>query len=318
MSSAVRKDLVAGGPRTVAVSVDMDAPENYAEFYKRRQRSDAKVLPLGEFYGEPLDTLLEIFQENRIRGTFFCIGEHTKKKAGEKAIRKIAAHDHEIANHSFSHPAGFRRLTSKEKATEIKKAHEALADAAGAAPVGFRAPAYDLDHVTLRILSRNGYAYDSSVLPSLWLLPMKLMVRWRARRFLWKEPAGLGSWIQGFRDKRPRSITLGAPKNGQDTRSLVELPLSVVPWTRRPFYGSFTQKLGLGWFERGLKRLREGNLPINYSIHLQELAETPPGVPAYEKPPEERIAILTQSLARLAEGSECIPLKELADRIPRS
>lgn len=298
-------DLVAGGPRTVAVSVDMDAPENYAEFYRRPPE---EALSLGAFYEQALPRLLDLFEEQDVRATFFCIGEHAVRPEGREAIGEIVRHDHEIANHSYGHRIGFRRLPPAQKMSEIRRAHEVLASEAGREPVGFRAPGYDLDRDTVRALVADGYAYDSSVLPSPWLLPMKLLVRWKAKRLRWSQPAGLGGWTQGLGSKRPRRV-MG---------SFVELPLSVLPGSRVPFYGSFTQQLGLGWFRRGLKRLRRGSLPIHYAIHLQELAEVPRGVPAYGKSPQERIEIISQSLALLAEGSECIPLRELAERVAAS
>lgn len=290
--------------RTVALSVDMDAPENYAEFY-RRPKDEA--LPLGAFYERALPRLLDLLDALGIRGTFFCIGEHAERPEGRAAVRAVAARGHEIANHTHTHPIAFRRLSRDGKRREIQRAHDVLTDLVEEGRVvGFRSPAYDVDRDAFEILHDLGYVYDASVLPSPWIQAAKLVVRWRSRRW-W---VGLGSWRQGFRTRRPHALDFGSPR-----ARLVELPLTVLsPW-RFPFYGSFTQKLGLDWFRRGLARLTAEGRPIHYSIHLQELAETPQGVPAYDKPPETRIEILSRSLTLLAEGSDCIPLGELAGTI---
>lgn len=289
-------------PPTITVSVDMDAPENYAEFYRRPKE---EALPLGEFYDRSLPTLLGLFDEHGILGTFFCIGEHAERPEGREAVGQIAARGHEIANHTYSHPIAFRGRSREAKNREIRRAHEVLASLAGdEAPVGFRAPAYDLDRETLEILADLGYAYDSSQLPSPWLEGAKWVVRWRSRR--WR--VGLGTWRLQWGSAEPRLMEVG------DGR-LTELPLSVLPPWRFPFYGSMTQARGLAWFRRGLDRLRRRSRPIHYSLHLQELAETPKGVPGYEKSPAERKEILSKSLALLADGSRCLRLTDLADKI---
>lgn len=290
--------------RTVALSVDMDAPENYAEFYRR---PNDEALPLGAFYERALPRLLDLLDELDVRGTFFCIGEHADRPAGRAAVQAVAERGHEIANHTHTHPIAFRSLPRDDKRREIERAHEVLTGLVGEGRVvGFRSPAYDADRDTFEILDDLGYVYDASVLPSPWMQAAKLIVRWQARR--WR--VGLGSWRQGFRTRWPHTLAFGSTPAG-----LVELPLTVLsPW-RFPFYGSFTQKLGLDWFRRSLARLTAEGRPIHYGIHLQELAETPRGVPAYDKPPETRIEILSRSLALLAEGSDCIPLCELAGTI---
>src|SRR5665811_1622265 len=56
----------------------------------------------------------------------------------------LAAEGHELANHSFTHPYDLVRRSRPAIAAEIDAAHGAIGACAGRAPVGFRAPGYNV------------------------------------------------------------------------------------------------------------------------------------------------------------------------------
>jgi peptidoglycan/xylan/chitin deacetylase (PgdA/CDA1 family) len=295
----------APGPDHVALSVDMDTPADYASFY-----GWGEARPAADFLAESVPPLLDLLAEHDARATFFCIGREAADPGSRPWLRRIADAGHEIANHTHTHPPAFSTLGRAAKARQIGDAHEALADAVGRAPVGFRAPAYDLDRDTLEILAERGYRYDSSLLPSPFLIPMKMVVRWRARR--WK--VGLGGWRQGFRSRRPR-VHRVAHRESAKPGELVELPLSVLPWVpglRLPVYSTITQFLGMRTLRASLALLRRGRWPIHYSLHAQEMAPAPGPVPGYGDAPDRRVAVLRESLAELARDARFVTLEELA------
>lgn len=305
----------AGAPATVALSVDMDAPADYARFY-RASGLPAEALSSEFFYDEALPPLLDLLAGLDLRATFFAIGRDARSSAGAAWLRRLAEAGHEVANHTETHPIAWRRLTRAEKAREIDQAHEVLSAAAGRPVAGFRAPAFDLDRETLDLLLERGYLYDSSLFPSLALVPMKGVARLAARRW----HVGLGRLRDGF---APRGPHVWYRLNGRLRRSgratggpcLVELPLSVVSWARWPFYGTITQHWGVRVFSWSLGRLRRGALPIHYSLHAQELAPTPAEVPGYASTPDERREVLRDSLLQLVHGSRCRTLAELAGEV---
>lgn len=293
-----------GAPATVALSIDMDAPVDYARFY-RADGLSAEALASDTFYAGALPPLLDLLAAHGLKATFFAIGRDAQSPAGARWLRRLADAGHEIANHTQEHPIAWSRLPRAAKAEEIDRAHAVLSEAAGRPVVGFRAPAFDLDRETLELLFERGYLYDSSLVPSLFLLPMKGLARWKGRRW----HVGLGRLRHGFAPRGPH-----VPLR-QAGRCLVELPLSTASWARWPFYGTITQTLGLWTFSWSLGRLRRGGLPIHYSLHAQELAPTPAAVPGYASTPDERREVIRGSLLELARGFRCRTLAELAGEV---
>jgi hypothetical protein len=295
----------------VTVGVDMDAPEDYARFYRRPERP-----PSGPFLAAAVPLLLDLFAELRIQATFFCIGRDARAPEGARWVRRLAEAGHEVANHSDSHPHAFRHLPREVKGREMDLAQRVLEDATGRPVMGFRAPAYDIDPVTLELLLERGYRYDSSLYPSPFVTPMKWLVRARARR--WR--VGLGRARHGLLPRGPRFVTrqggaLRLARHPSGGPFLLELPLAVVPGLRLPFYGTIAQVLGDGAYRVCLGLVRRGTVPVNYGIHAQEVAPGVPGVPGYGAPVEQRTAVLRRTLGLLVEGAPVLTLARLADRL---
>src|SRR5205814_4038259 len=79
---------------------------------------------------------------------------------------QLARDGHELGNHSHTHPYELARLERARIDEEIARAHEVITGIAGVAPVGFRAPGYDMSERVIDALMAQGYRYDSSVFPS--------------------------------------------------------------------------------------------------------------------------------------------------------
>jgi peptidoglycan/xylan/chitin deacetylase (PgdA/CDA1 family) len=81
--------------------------------------------------------IVDALAEERVRGTFFLVGERATR--APEAVRAIVAGGHEVASHGWSHKnlwlCGPRRT-----AEEIDRAQEALASLSGSAPRFFRPP----------------------------------------------------------------------------------------------------------------------------------------------------------------------------------
>jgi len=109
--------------------------------------------------------LLQLFQNKDVTATWFVLGWVAKKYPA--LIKEIFHEGHEIACHSFNHirvnsmdPESFR------KDTEL--ALEAITNATGKQPVGYRAPSWSIDDSTpwaFDILCELGFEYDSSIYP---------------------------------------------------------------------------------------------------------------------------------------------------------
>jgi peptidoglycan-N-acetylglucosamine deacetylase len=111
------------------------------------------------------DRVLALFADAGVQATFFTLGWVAERHPA--LIRRIAAAGHEIASHGWDHKRVFT-LTEAEFRADLDRAHKAIEDAGGIAPVGYRAPSFSIDERTPwahPVLAERGYAYSSSVAP---------------------------------------------------------------------------------------------------------------------------------------------------------
>lgn len=214
---------------TTHLHVDVDDLWIYEQEYGLvRDRAVASV------YDDGVIRLLDLLDGANARATFFIVGRDLKHAAARDFCRAAVAHGHEIANHSYSHSTTLRAMPRAGKEREILLAHEAIAEAAGVAPVGFRAPGYYLDADMVEILGANGYLYDSSILPTFVLPLMKLYLELSARKRLDK---AMGRPRAAVASRRLRRLRAGAG------RTIFELPISVLPLVRLPVHSTFAFQL---------------------------------------------------------------------------
>jgi peptidoglycan/xylan/chitin deacetylase (PgdA/CDA1 family) len=65
------------------------------------------------------------------------IGKNVASHPG--IVRRIVSSGHEIANHSWSHPA-LSKLSSAAVRTELRRTHDAIVNACGVTPLNYRPP----------------------------------------------------------------------------------------------------------------------------------------------------------------------------------
>ena len=109
--------------------------------------------------------LLDLFDEMRVKGTFFTLGWIAERYPG--VVREIAARGHELACHSYWHRLIYK-LTREEFRTDTLEARDRIEQAAGSAVFGYRAPSYSITKASLwalDVLAEAGFTYDSSIFP---------------------------------------------------------------------------------------------------------------------------------------------------------
>ena len=132
------------------------------------------------------DRVLALFDEARVKATFFTLGWVAKRHPA--LVRRIAEAGHEVASHGWDHKRVFA-MTEAEFRADIVHARTAIEDAAGQRVVGYRAPSFSIDPRTPwahRVLAEEGYAYSSSVAP----LAHDHYGWPEAPRFAWRPVAG--------------------------------------------------------------------------------------------------------------------------------
>lgn len=107
-----------------------------------------------------LDEALSIMNEQKIKGSFFVVGEIADKLADK--LRKMDRNGHDIACHNWVH---LRPVTmaKDEFEAQLIKAKEKLEEILGHEVHGYRAPSFGIDDERLDIVQKH-FSYDSSKL----------------------------------------------------------------------------------------------------------------------------------------------------------
>ena len=224
------------GARVASVSVDLDSLECYFRIHALEGPPAADVR--FAILRRCLPRFRELFARHNLRATFFVVGRDLDEDAeGRALLAELARDGHELANHSYSHPYDLVRLGPVAIASEIDRAHDAIAACAGAAPLGFRAPGYEVSADVIDILRARGYRYDSSAFPSVPYYGAKAAIMGLMQVVGRQSGSFLGSPRVVMAPRRPYRPSAGAPYRKGDL-DIVELPMAVTRWLRLPVIGT--------------------------------------------------------------------------------
>ncbi len=142
---------------TVALTVDHDAISDGV----RRGDTPVKLshAEFGPRVGAP--RLLDLFARESIPTTWFVPG-HTLVTFPDSTLA-IVDGGHEVATHGWFHE-DFAELGRDEAREILERSRDAVAEAAGVVPQGFRAPYWSLGAGTLEQVEAAGFRYDSSLM----------------------------------------------------------------------------------------------------------------------------------------------------------
>src|SRR5215813_14820961 len=122
-----------------AITVDVEEYFHATEVQQGVCESDWRTLP--SRLRPQVHATLEVFEEKKVKGTFFILGWVAEREP--KLIREIADAGHEIACHSYAH----RRVLSlspEEFREDLRRARGMIEDAAGRRVIGYRAPTFSI------------------------------------------------------------------------------------------------------------------------------------------------------------------------------
>jgi polysaccharide deacetylase family protein (PEP-CTERM system associated) len=109
--------------------------------------------------------LLDLLETRGVSATFFVVGWVAERHPD--LVRDIAGRGHEVGCHGYWH----RPIYSMDRAEfreDLRRARQAIEDAAGVSLLGYRAPTCSVVRETrwaLDVLAEEGFRYDSSVFP---------------------------------------------------------------------------------------------------------------------------------------------------------
>jgi peptidoglycan/xylan/chitin deacetylase (PgdA/CDA1 family) len=269
------------------------------------------------------ERILELLDELGLHITFFVVGRDAADDRNGDALAALSAAGHEIGNHSFDHRPWMHRWSGDEIADDIGRAEEAITAVTGTRPVAFRGPGYSLSERTIDVLVQRGYHYDCSTLPT-YIGPL---ARWfyfrgadldQAQREERREL--FGSWRDGLRPIKPYAWR-------HDGKTLLELPLTTVPFARVPCHVSYLLTLA-GLTDRGadlywrtaLSAMRSSGVGPSVLLHPLDLLgpEDAPGLeffPGMGMPGERKRILVRRFLRMLAERFEVVPCGKHLDAV---
>ena len=163
--------------RRFALSIDLDPLSCYRDIYGLGPgpKSETESDPV---YTKAIPRFSQLCESLGIQGTLFIVGDSLKSPAAAQAADLSAEAGHELANHTHNHNYDLSKTTKAGKTAKAEIHHkddreqqitfcsDALEQACGIRPQGFRAPGYLLGPNILPLLPKCGLRYDSSVLPS--------------------------------------------------------------------------------------------------------------------------------------------------------
>ena len=115
----------------------------------------------GEFGAVAVGRILALLEKYRLKASWFVPG--TIVKTYPDHVRRIVDAGHEVGNHGWTHvpPAS---LSPEQEEEGLLRANEAIAEIAGRNPRGYRSPSFDLSPVTVDLLLKHGFVYESSMM----------------------------------------------------------------------------------------------------------------------------------------------------------
>ena len=131
-----------------------------------------------------------------------------------------------------------------------------------------------------------------------------------------------GTYFHAFAPLKPYRPNRRSPWRSGGMGDLVELPLSAVPWSRLPFYGTWLHTTGKKVFDKALSSIRRSGGLLNFHFHAVELLDlNDPGVdprfkvhPGLATPLAERRALIADVIRNFKSAYQLVTLAELAER----
>ncbi len=302
------------------IQVDLDGLWTTLDYYGHRQ----ECWP-DPFFEKAIPRYLDLFKKYNIKATFFLIGKDGEVPEKVAIIERIRDAGHEIANHTYSHPFGFRSLSLDQQRNEIVKGEEVIHKITGKKPIGFKAPGYDMDHLLLQILHERGYSYDSSMMPT-FIYPFIMRMN---NVFSGGIPRTHGpKWYWALAPNKPYTPSLRKEWRKElvnkknlilfDKKKFLEIPSSVVPFFRLPFHATFALRLGYFYFKLAYALNKRRNSPLVYEFHAADLADTISDQRLSHLknfPLEKRLKIVEKIIQKIASDYTILTTQDLLEEL---
>ena len=308
-----------GSKALASLSLDLDNKWSYMKTH-----GDPGWESLPSYLDVVIPRVLGLLAERQLKITFFVVGLDAAQPGNHEVLRSLATAGHEIGNHSFHHEPWLHLYSDAQLREEIARAEDAIEQATGARPIGFRGPGFSVSTGLLEVLASRGYMYDASTFPT-YFGPLA-----RAYYFL-KSPIAdreqkeqrkklFGSLSDGFRPTR-------AYRWRTSNRELIEIPVTTMPMFKVPIHVSyllylsaFSTSLALAYFEAALLLCRMSGTQPSLLLHPLDFLGCDDTAdlsffPAMQMKSSVKVPFVEKILDRFRERFEVVAMKEHARRL---
>jgi peptidoglycan-N-acetylglucosamine deacetylase len=141
--------------------MDAEAPVLTADISSISRMTPMSHQAYGPLVGVP--RILALLKRHDLKATFFIPGYSAHRYPD--VVRAVAEAGHEIAHHSYFHENTIG-MDEKTEAAMLDLGLRALHDVAAVRPDGYRAPMWEMNFHTPKLLAERGFRYDSSLMDS--------------------------------------------------------------------------------------------------------------------------------------------------------
>ncbi len=304
--------------RLGSLSLDLDNLWTYMRIH-----GDAGWERFPSYLDVVVPRFLEFLADRDLSITVFVVGKDATFESNLPVLRSIVDAGHEIGNHSFMHEPWLHRYAEEAVESDIGRAHEAIVEATGSIPIGFRGPGFSLTPAVLRSLIRHGYDYDTTTLPT-FIGPLARRYYFRSTQLNPDErqerSALFGSFVDGFQANRPY-------RWGLEQGNILELPVTTFPYIKVPFHFSYllylssiSDRVARSYFTAGIKTCRMARLGPTLLLHPLDFlgADDAPELaffPGMDMTAAQKIDRLGRYVDRLAADFDVGPVGRYADAL---
>ena len=262
--------------------------------------------------------ILSFFNRVGISATIFVVGKDTQNKSHLPLFQELVNQGHEVANHSFMHLEALHGQSKEEIYLDLASSHQAIEQACGVAPCGYRGPAFGVSETTLEVLQQLDYLYDSSSFYS----SLQRLARWYHRKNLRDKNTKLHQYSEVsslYTNLIPAKISIGEG-------SIWEIPVSTYPKLRTPVHATylnylaqFSETLTLSYLRLALSAFEKSAMPLNFILHATDFlgAEDVSNLtylPGMKRSAPQKLALLDKFMGLIQQRFIPVKMTEFTQR----